>query len=136
MDCLFCRIVSGEVPSYMVYEDEAVVSFLDIFPANAGHALVVPRVHYEGVSEVPGPEMAKLAVAVQKVAGAIKAGYGLEGLNILVNEGKVAGQLIPHLHVHVIPRFPKDGVATPSGASKASEEELEKAREVIRKHIK
>lgn len=135
MDCLFCRIINGEVPSHMVYEDQAVVSFLDIFPANPGHALVVPRAHYESVSEVPGPEMGELARAVQKVAGAIEAAYGLEGFNLLVNEGKIAGQLIPHLHVHVIPRFPNDRVATPSGATRASDEELEREREIIRSHL-
>ena len=136
MVCLFCRIISGDAPSHMIYEDQDVVSFLDILPANLGHALVLPRAHYESVSEVPGREMEKLARAIQKVAGAIKAAYNLEGLNLLLNEGKVAGQLIPHLHVHVIPRYANDGVATPSGAMRASDEELERARELIRSHLK
>jgi len=134
--CLFCRIVSGETPSHMIYEDDAVVSFLDILPANPGHALVVPREHYESVCEVPGPQMERLARAIQRVAAAIKAAYDLQGLNLLLNEGRVAGQLIPHLHFHVIPRHANDGVATPSGAARASGEELRRARELIRGHFK
>jgi len=108
-DCIFCKIVAGEIPSARVYEDESVVAFLDINPVNPGHTLVVPRVHVERLTEAEEGLLAAVAVAVGKCARAVMAATGAEGFNVLQNNGPCSGQVVPHLHVHIIPRNAADG---------------------------
>lgn len=108
-DCLFCKIVKGEIPADRVYEDDFCVAFLDIQPANPGHTLVVPKHHCDNLAGTPDAEFGPLFAAVKKVASAAIAAVGASAFNIIVNNGPVAGQVIMHTHVHVVPRFENDG---------------------------
>lgn len=108
-DCLFCKIVAKEIPSTMVYEDDLVLVFMDIGPIIKGHALVVSKKHYDPVTETPDDVLAKLHQVAKRIARAQMNGLGADGVNIMQNNGKAAGQEVPHIHVHVIPRFNDDG---------------------------
>jgi len=109
--CIFCKIIKGEIPCNKIYEDENLIAFLDIAPANKGHCLVVPKEHHETILETPENIMDYCMKAVKKIAKAMSAALGAEGFNILINTKKVAGQLVPHMHMHIIPRFKDDGVS-------------------------
>jgi histidine triad (HIT) family protein len=108
-DCIFCRIVAGELPAAKVYEDEDTVCFMDIGPVVKGHTLVVPKRHYDPITETPEPVLHKLISVVRRVARAQIEGLGADGVNVSQANGRVAGQVVPHIHFHVIPRFEKDG---------------------------
>ena len=132
MSCIFCKIVAGEIPSYKVYEDEDVYAFLDIAPVNYGHTLVVSRKHFTNMEEIPENELCQLIKAVKKVGKALKDGLGVAGYNIGENNDPVAGQIIPHIHFHVMPRRADDGLRLwPQG--KYEEGKAEKIAEKIRK---
>lgn len=107
-DCIFCKIVRGEVPCDKIYEDDHVVAFLDIAPVNKGHTLVVPKKHTENMLTASADTFAIVMKTVQKVVLALEK-YA-DGVNIYVNNKKAAGQVVDHLHVHVIPRFDDDGL--------------------------
>ncbi|MFW6014587.1 MAG: HIT family protein [Nanoarchaeota archaeon] len=109
-DCIFCKIVNGQMPCEKIYEDENILAFMDISPANKGHALIIPKEHYETILELPQDLMEKVAAGTKKVAEGVVKASGVEGFNVLVNNKKVAGQLVPHVHFHVIPRFEDDGI--------------------------
>lgn len=109
-DCLFCRIVSKEIPALTVYEDNDVMAFLDIKPVNPGHTLVVPKVHSSGFHDATPEALHKLILATQRVANAVMLAMGVEGFNLEQNNGEIAGQVIKHLHLHVVPRHPLDGL--------------------------
>ena len=111
MDCIFCKIIKGEIPSAKIYEDEKLVAFLDIAPANKGHALIMPKKHYETLLDVPDTIIDDMMGLGKKIAVAMSSALASEGFNVLVNNKKVAGQIVPHLHVHIIPRFSDDGVS-------------------------
>lgn len=101
--CTFCKIVRKEAPASVVYEDDEVIVFLSVQPINIGHTLVVPKKHYENVYEIPEDEVAYLYKIVKKVAYAVKSAMSAEGIRIVQNNGAAAGQVIFHLHVHIIP---------------------------------
>lgn len=103
-DCLFCRIVEGEIPSKRIYEDETAVAFLDINPWQQGHALVIPRRHVKDVLEDPAA-LAEIAPAIGTVGDLLKERLGATACNILSNAGADSGQEVFHLHVHVLPRY-------------------------------
>jgi histidine triad (HIT) family protein len=109
MECLFCRIGKGEVPAQVIYEDAHCVAFLDIHPRAPGHAIVIPRLHAENLSGVPARDLGPLFQAVEAVTAKIGRALGGVGFTIGWNHGKQAGQLIDHLHIHIIPRFENDG---------------------------
>ncbi len=102
-DCIFCKIIKGEIPAYKVYEDDFVVAFLDIYPATKGHTLVVPKKHVERLKELNEEELKKFWSGVKKVIEKIEKLS--EDYNIIINQGSKAGQEVPHLHVHLIPRY-------------------------------
>lgn len=104
MDCLFCAIAAGEIPSKRVYEDEAAYAFLDISPWQAGHTLVIPKRHAVDVLE-DDDVLAEVAPAVARVGRLLKEKLGAEACNVLANAGAVAGQEVFHAHVHVVPRY-------------------------------
>lgn len=106
--CIFCKIVAGEIPSQQIYSDDHVVAFLDINPVATGHALVLPREHAEFLWQLSEPSLAALGVVCARVASAIKDVVGAEALNVLQNNGNLAGQLVGHVHFHLIPRFAGD----------------------------
>lgn len=101
--CTFCKIVRKEAPASPVYEDDKVIAFLSIQPVNTGHTLVVPKKHYENIYEIPEEDVAHLYKIVKKVAGAVKNAVSAEGIRIVQNNGETAGQVVFHMHVHVIP---------------------------------
>ncbi len=108
--CLFCQIVRGEIPCHKVYEDEKTLAFLDIAPVNPGHTLVIPKEHFASLEDIPSEELSFVIQAVKKVGAALKQALGVEGYNVQVNNGAIAGQVINHLHFHLIPRLPNDGL--------------------------
>jgi histidine triad (HIT) family protein len=105
-DCVFCRIVAGELPAAMVLEDDLVVGFLDSRPLFPGHVLVIPRAHHETLSDLPAELLEPLFGAVQRIATALPAALDADGT--FVAENNVVSQSVPHLHVHVVPRRRKD----------------------------
>lgn len=107
--CLFCRIVDGDLPSRMVYEDESAIAFLDVNPLAAGHTLVVPKTHHEQVGELSPDLAGDLFRAVAAVTPAVEAAADAPASTVAINNGEAAGQEVPHLHVHVVPRHPDDG---------------------------
>ncbi|MEO6810587.1 MAG: HIT family protein [Isosphaeraceae bacterium] len=112
-DCLFCKIVHGEIPAAKVMETDQALAFLDINPLNHGHVLVVPRDHHANLLDLPDPLAAHTASLLPRLARAVKQATGATGLNIVLNIGEVAGQTIDHIHWHVIPRFQGDPVHWP-----------------------
>ena len=108
-DCIFCKIAAGAVPCTRVYEDEDALAFLDIGPLVKGHTLVIPKEHFDPISATPPPVLQKLILVVQRIASAQFAGLGADGVNVTQANGAAAGQVVPHLHFHVIPRFQTDG---------------------------
>ncbi len=103
-DCIFCKIVAGEIPSFKLYEDSATLAFMDINPVNDGHALIVPKAHYEDVFAVSGDALAATAATAKKVAAAVQAALEPAGMNLLQCNGEAANQSVMHFHMHVIPR--------------------------------
>ena len=102
-DCPFCRIASGEAAASIVYEDKNVLAFMDLSPAIVGHTLVVPREHWENIYEVPEETLTKLIAVVKRVSVAIKKTFDADGIKVIQNNGRAAGQMVFHLHFHVIP---------------------------------
>jgi histidine triad (HIT) family protein len=113
MSCIFCRIVQGELPSQRVYEDERTLAFMDINPGTRGHALVIPKAHAVDVFDVDPEDLAATIKTAKKVARAAKEALGCGGINLVQSSGRVAFQSVFHIHVHVIPRYPDDGVKLP-----------------------
>lgn len=109
MNCIFCRIVRGELPAHKVYEDRDSLAFLDIHPMVEGHTLVIPKVHVERLQDLSCELAGKVFQTVQVVAGRVTHALGAPALNVGFNDGRAAGQAVPHLHFHLIPRFPSDG---------------------------
>ena len=107
--CIFCKIVAGELPSHKVYEDAETLAFLDIRPVNPGHTLVIPKEHYQNMEDVPEAVLAAVMSSVKKVGRLLKDKLGVPGYNIGENNDPIAGQLVPHLHFHVMPRREGDG---------------------------
>ena len=110
-ECIFCRIVAGEIPSAKVFETEEVIAFLDIAPVRPGHALVLPKGHYPTLWHLPDELGAHLLAALKAVGRAVMEATGAEGLNVGMNNHPAAGQLVPHAHVHLIPRQEGDGLS-------------------------
>jgi histidine triad (HIT) family protein len=108
-DCIFCKIVKKEIPATVVYEDDDVLVFMDIGPIIKGHVLVISKKHHDPVTETPDELVSKLHLAAKRIAKAQLNGLGADGVNIMQNNGKAAGQEVAHIHVHVIPRFEGDG---------------------------
>ncbi len=108
-DCIFCRIVAGELKAHVVYEDECVLAFLDIHPASRGHSMVIPKTHVESLDRLDESQVGPLFVGVKQVMGILQKALKPAGMNIGWNHGWAAGQRVNHLHVHLIPRYAGDG---------------------------
>jgi len=111
-DCIFCKVADGEIPCRKIYEDEAVLAFLDIRPVSDGHTLVIPKAHFEKLDQCPEEVLDKISGCLGKIAGVIAGAVGADGYNVLCNTGRAAGQLVAHVHFHIIPRNNGDGVFT------------------------
>jgi histidine triad (HIT) family protein len=110
MNCVFCKIVAGDIPSYKIYENDYTLAFLDINPVSLGHTLVISKKHYSNLEETPEEELCEMIKTVKKVGLALKDGLGAEGYNILKNNDPIAGQIISHNHFHVVPRKKGDNL--------------------------
>lgn len=108
-DCLFCKVVKNEIPNYTVYEDNDFLAFLDISPQSAGHTLVIPKRHSTVIAGMTDEETNRLLPVVKLVKDKIEKTLNPDGFNIGWNDGKAAGQVVPHLHIHIIPRWEGDG---------------------------
>lgn len=115
-DCVFCKIMKGEIPADKVYEDNEFLGFLDITPINPGHVLLIPKAHYENLYDLPDEVLIKMAPLIKKLAIAVKKGVSAEGINIGMNNEQPAGQLVNHAHFHIMPRFSSDGFRHWKGA--------------------
>lgn len=103
-DCIFCKIVAGQIPATKVLETEVAVAFMDIGPLAEGHVLLIPRTHYATLDQMPADEAGKMLQHLPALAKAVQRAVSAEGVNILQNNGRVAHQLVPHVHFHIIPR--------------------------------
>lgn len=108
MECIFCNIAHKKAEAEILYEDDDIISFLDIRPVNYGHTLVIPKKHYDNFLTIPKNELHKVINATQYIAGAVKRSMNAEGFNVVSNNGVSAGQSVYHFHFHIIPRFTSD----------------------------
>jgi histidine triad (HIT) family protein len=107
-DCIFCKIVAGEIPSRTVYEDDEVFAFLDVNPLARGHTLVIPKAHDARIGGLPDGVAASVFTAMSELAPAVERAMGADGMTVAVNDGPAAGQEVPHVHGHLVPRFEGD----------------------------
>ena len=134
-DCVFCKIIDGKIPAAKVYEDAQVIGFLDIMPANKGHCLIVPKRHAANLMEMDEDDLISTIKAAKKVARALSLSFGNGSFNIVMNNGKEAGQLVNHAHIHIIPRFKKDRLRLSWSHLKYEENEIKEYAEKIKKFI-
>jgi histidine triad (HIT) family protein len=135
MTCLFCQILDGKIPAHFIYEDNNHVAIMDKYPIHKGHSLVIPRKHHEKITDMDEVEVSDLFSKVPFISRAVIEATGADGFNIGQNNGRAANQIIPHVHVHVIPRYTQVGVAWPK-RSIADEKELEELATKIRNCMK
>lgn len=122
MHCIFCSIIKKEIKADIVYEDNYTMAFLDIAPIKPGHILIVPKIHFTNLEEVDELMLAYVMKAAKKLGKAIETSLNVSGYNVGINNGAVAGQVIDHFHLHMIPRHADDGlVSWPQGECKPEE---------------
>jgi len=134
-DCIFCKIAAGEIPSAKIYDHGGVFAFLDIAPVNKGHALVVPKKHYETLFDLPPDLGRELTMALKTVGKAVMDATGAAGLNLGMNNFEAAGQLVNHAHFHLIPRHKGDGLTLWTQHAYESVEDMQKLAQAIRSAI-
>lgn len=135
-DCIFCKIVAGEIPCARIFESETCLGFLDIAPVNKGHALILPKAHHPTLWDTPDALGEDIFGAMSRVATAIRHATGAHGLNVMQNNLEAAGQVVPHLHFHLIPRFEGDGLQLWSQGAYEDGGEMNALAESIRKALK
>ena len=131
-DCLFCKIVAGEIPATKVHEDDRTIAFMDINPVVRGHLLVVPKAHSRDLTDIDPEDLAATMRTAQELVRKAMRGLGAEGANVVNNCGAPAGQTVFHFHVHVVPRSPGDGFHVPLGGPPGDQEEIAGAAEDLR----
>lgn len=130
-DCIFCKLSSGEIPANALYEDEVVKVIFDLNPATKGHVLIIPKNHFDNIYSMDEDTAAHVFKVAVKIAGAMKEALGCEGLNIVQNNGEIAGQTVFHFHMHIIPRYRGDSVKIGWTPGKAENEEIIALKEKI-----
>ena len=133
--CAFCKIASGEIPSYKVYEDEICLAFLDINPSSKGHTLVLPKEHFTSMASAPRDVLDHCFEVAQHIAQAQISQLGADGANVLTNIGSAAGQTISHFHIHVIPRYVNDGIKVGFEPKQIEDKELLLIADSIKKSL-
>ncbi len=131
-DCIFCKIVAGELPGTIVDEDERTIAFMDINPATRGHALVIPRKHARDLLEIEPDELAAVAVAAQRLAARVSERLGADGVNLINSCGSAAWQTVFHFHIHVIPRYEGDPLQLPWVPGPGDPDEIAAAAAALR----
>jgi len=131
-DCIFCKILAGEVPGTIVAEDERTVSFMDVNPGSRGHALVVPRRHVADLGEIDDEDLAAVAAAARRLARRARERLGADGVNLMNSWGPAAWQTVFHFHLHVIPRYEGDPLRLPWKPAPGDEGEIAAAADALR----
>jgi len=131
--CIFCRIVAGEVPAYKLHEDQHILAFLDLGPLSRGHTLIIPKGHWKTLDQVPAEVTAAIGRWLPAMSRAVMEATGGDAWNILQNNGKAAHQAVDHVHFHIIPKFSDSGLEIGWPAGKLDEDEAPKLREAIQK---
>jgi histidine triad (HIT) family protein len=134
-DCVFCKMVAGQIPVAKIYEDDIVLSFLDIGPISDGHTLVIPKQHFEKLHQCPAEILSRVASRLGSIAEAVAGAMNSDGYNVLCNNGRAAGQLVEHLHFHIIPRNAGDGVFDRWPAYKYEQGKIEAIAAKIRENL-
>lgn len=129
--CVFCKIIAGEIPSHTIYEDEKYKVILDVGPATKGHALILPKNHYANLYELPEEDAAEVFKLAKKMMVRMTDKLKCDGFNIVQNNGETAGQTVYHFHVHLIPRYKNDGEILKYIAGEPSQEELAQIKDII-----
>lgn len=124
MDCLFCKIAAGELPAHKVHEDARTLAFLDLYPGCEGHCLVIPKTHAEGFLDLPAADRDAVMATARRVSAALVEELGSDGFNLHQSNGKAAGQVIFHFHLHILPRRESDGLRSPWKSQEGDEEAL------------
>jgi len=137
-NCIFCKIINGEIPGHIIYENEFVLTFLDISQTTKGHTLIIPKKHCVDIFEMDEMLMQQVFVVVPKIAAALKTTFGCSGINLVNNNGAVAGQSVFHYHVHLIPRYEKDdfGINFTNNMNDYDSEKLSNLKTSIMKNVK
>ena len=136
MDCIFCKIVAGEIPAVKLLDDDKVLAFMDINPACRGHILVVPKNHAENIFEISEADLSAVTGAVKRCAVAVKNALGAEGVTVLQLNGTASDQVVPHLHVHIMPRWKDDGLTVSRWEMKTGDmDELQDIARKVKEHL-
>lgn len=130
-DCIFCKIANGDIPSKTLYEDEAFRVILDLAPATKGHGLLLPKSHAANLYELSDDLASKALVLAKKMAAKMTEALECDGFNLVQNNGEVAGQTVPHFHIHLIPRYENDGQKINWVPGEVSQEDLEEIKKQI-----
>jgi histidine triad (HIT) family protein len=133
-ECIFCKIIKGEIPCSKIYEDSNVLAFLDIGPVNQGHTLVIPKEHCKDLFDIPDSILKEVIVAIKKIGVAVQSGVGCDGISLSISNGESAGQVVPHAHFHIIPRLKTDGLKL-WPQNKYEDGEMEKVCENIKSKL-
>ena len=131
--CIFCKIINKEIPSYKIYEDDRFLAFLDISQATVGHTLVIPKQHFQNIFELDEKTAQDIFTLVASLACKLKQNLKIDDLNILNNNGSLAGQTVNHFHIHLIPRYKNDNLTIKFANNKLSSEEFTKLVSTITK---
>ncbi len=131
-DCIFCKVAAGDIPSAKILEDEAALAFMDIGPVAPGHVLLIPRPHWSTVDQMPPDALAATMRHLPALVGAVRSATGCEGVNVLQNNGRLAGQVVDHVHFHVIPRSPGGAFTFNWPAGEYPEGRMEQLADAIR----
>ena len=134
MDCLFCDILSGKKNGHLIYEDDLHISILDKYPIDTGHSLIIPRKHHEKITDMTPSSVGEMFSIVPKIANAILDATGADAFSVGQNNGRAAKQIVPHVHVHIIPRYNHKGTIW-TKRSIEDDAELSKLAEKIKKSI-
>jgi histidine triad (HIT) family protein len=130
-DCIFCKIIDGEIPSVRVDEDDHTIAFMDINPWTRGHALVIPRNHSKNLYEIPEDDLARTAAAAKRLATRMRDQLGAEGVNLINSCEPAAWQTVFHFHIHVLPRYDGDPLRLPGRPQESDPDELQKIAEEL-----
>ena len=134
-DCIFCKIAKGEIHSATVYEDSHFTVILDVNPATKGHCLIIPKEHFDNIYDLDGETAGKLFALATCIARAMRDALKCDGLNLVQNNGEIAGQTVNHFHLHLIPRYEGDGLNLNWPQQEISAEQLEEIRQSIKQSI-
>lgn len=131
-ECIFCKIAKGDIPCTKIYEDSTTLAFLDLNPVNKGHTLVIPKKHSETILDTDEKTLKDLMITTKKISKAMMKGLEIKGFNIGINQFEGGGQIVPHLHIHIMPRLKNDGIKLWPQRKYESREEMEETAKKIK----